>query len=202
MKILIIGDSFAADWSVKYNQYKGWPNFLAEKYDVTNLAQPGISEYKILKQLLSVQWIDNYDLYIVSHTSPYRVHTRKHPIHANDKLHTNADLMFNDIKYHSSNIKNVFNNSLRAALGYFKYHFDDEYYMDIFNLVKKEIDRKLYGRKVISIKTFDIVDFPCTFDLTEYYVKNKGLINHLTEPGNKEFYNLLEKQITSLTEKK
>jgi hypothetical protein len=198
MKILIIGDSFAADWSVKYNDYKGWPNLLSEKYDVTNLAQPGISEYKILKQLLSTEL--NYDVYIVSHTSPYRVHTRKHPIHNDDTLHGNADLMFGDIQYHSSQIKNLFNHSLKAALGYFTHHFDDEYYNDVFNLIKKEIDEKLRSQKVISIKTFDCIDFPCTFDLTQYYIQNKGLINHLTEQANKDFYDLIDKHIINITE--
>ena len=50
MKILICGDSFAADWTVKYPG-QGWPNMLAEIHEVTNLAQAGCSEYKILKQL-------------------------------------------------------------------------------------------------------------------------------------------------------
>jgi hypothetical protein len=35
MKILIIGDSFAADWSVKYNDYAGWPNLLAQTLVLT-----------------------------------------------------------------------------------------------------------------------------------------------------------------------
>ena len=59
MHLLIIGDSFAADWSVKYADKKGWPNFLAEKYSVTNLAQAGCSEYKIKKQLDSVNLFIN-----------------------------------------------------------------------------------------------------------------------------------------------
>jgi hypothetical protein len=58
-KLLICGDSFAADWTVKVKE-KGWVNLLAQDYKVTNLAQAGCSEYKILKQLQSVN-LDKFD---------------------------------------------------------------------------------------------------------------------------------------------
>ena len=97
-KILIAGDSFAADWTVKYkNQGKGWPNLLAEKHDVKNIAQAGCGEYKIYKQLINEN-LDDFDCIIVSHTSAYRVHTMYHPIHNNDSLHSNADFIYSDIK--------------------------------------------------------------------------------------------------------
>ena len=48
-KILIAGDSFAADWTVKYKG-EGWVNTLCKDYDVTNVAQAGVSEYKIYNQ--------------------------------------------------------------------------------------------------------------------------------------------------------
>jgi len=48
MKILICGDSFAADWTVKYPG-QGWPNMLAQQHEIVNLAQAGCSEYKIFK---------------------------------------------------------------------------------------------------------------------------------------------------------
>ena len=53
MKLLITGDSFASNWYPKYKE-KGWPNYLEEKFQVTNLAQAGCSEYKIYKQLRSI----------------------------------------------------------------------------------------------------------------------------------------------------
>ena len=123
LKILIIGDSFAADWSVKYNDYKGWPELLAEQYEVTNIAQAGVCEYKIYKQLLSVKNLNDYDWVIVSHTGSFRVNTLKHPIHSGDKLHKNADLIYTDIDYHSNKLKNIFNKSLKAAVLFYKYHF-------------------------------------------------------------------------------
>jgi hypothetical protein len=83
MKILVVGDSFAADWTVKYPCGKGWVNLLAEHHDVTNLAQAGCCEYRILKQLKENYIAGHFDAVIVSHTSPYRLYTRKNPIQNN-----------------------------------------------------------------------------------------------------------------------
>jgi hypothetical protein len=126
MKILVIGDSFAADWTVKYKGF-GWTNLLADQFDVTNLAQAGVSEYKIYKQILSIADLSVFDLIIVSHTSPYRVHTRLHPIHTGDLLHNNADLIYSDIEYHAHTLRGYFNRSLRFAVGFFVHHNDEEY---------------------------------------------------------------------------
>jgi hypothetical protein len=97
-KILIIGDSFSSDWSKKYKDYPGWPNLLAQDFDMTNLSQPGCSEFRILKQLKSVD-LNEYDFVIISHTSPSRIYTRQHPIHSGDPLHSESDLIFTDIEY-------------------------------------------------------------------------------------------------------
>ena len=48
-KILICGDSFAADWSKKY-EGKGWVNMIENDHVITNIAEAGVSEYKIYKQ--------------------------------------------------------------------------------------------------------------------------------------------------------
>ena len=48
----------------------GWSK-LAKQHDVTNVAQAGVSEYKILKQLHNAE-LKDYDAIIVSHTSPSR----------------------------------------------------------------------------------------------------------------------------------
>jgi len=200
MKILIIGDSFAADWSIKYNQYKGWPNLLAEKYDVTNLAQAGVSEYKIYKQLQSVKWLGEYNLTIVSHTSPYRVPCRTHPIHSSDALHYNADLMLNDITYHSKNIKNFFNKSLRAAKLFFKYHYDIDFYTTTHSLYRKAIEDRLKIIKFISINLFSDTIYPSTLDFYDIYKAYPGTINHLSKEGNEIVFNQLIKKIIASEE--
>ena len=117
MKILICGDSFACDWSVKYNDYAGWPNLLAEKFTVKNLAQAGCSEYKILKQIQS-QILTEYNLIIISHTSPYRIPVGQHPVHYKDVLHKDSDLLYSDIKYHSEE-----NNNLLSIVDFFENYF-------------------------------------------------------------------------------
>ena len=50
-KILVCGDSFATDHSVNDPVAIGWSSMLANLYDVTNCAQAGVSEYKIIEQI-------------------------------------------------------------------------------------------------------------------------------------------------------
>lgn len=191
MKILIIGDSFAADWSMKYNYYKGWPNLLAEKYNTTNLAQAGVSEYKIYKQLETILWLGEFKVVIVSHTSPYRVPTRSHPIHNDDILHGNADLMLNDITYHSSKLYNFFNKSLRSASSFFKYHYDVDFYETTYKLYRKAIEDRLSCTNFISLNMFPNSDYKSTIDLSSIVTTHSGKINHMSEKGNMLVYKIL-----------
>jgi lysophospholipase L1-like esterase len=195
MKILIAGDSFAADWTVKYPGQKGWPNLLAERFDVKNIAQAGVSEYRIYQQIMSVENLQEYDFCIISHTSPYRSVTRHHPVHALDSLHQHADLMLNDINYHLHTLKGRFNRSLRAAGEYIKYHYDIEFHETIYNLLKKEIDEKLLKNNTISIfdLLFKLTDHEQNLNLHELQKQYPGKINHFSTQGNQLiFQKLLE----------
>jgi hypothetical protein len=203
MKILIVGDSFAADWSVKYNQYLGWPELLSHDYDVTNLAQAGVSEYKILLQIESVADIKDYDIVIVSHTNIYRIHTRKHPIHRSDILHNNADIMLNDCTYHAKRPWNWFNRSLLSAIGFIKYHFDEEYYKKIYTFFRDSINQKLSD--VGSVITIDNFDHETTFveeknvlNFSSVWREYPGLINHCSPEGNELIYTQLKQKIEQL----
>jgi len=91
INILVVGDSFAAKWPFAK---LGWVDILSYRHNVTNLAMAGCGEYKILKQLQSVD-ITKFDLIIVSHTSPSRIHTPTHPIHV-EGFHKNCDLLANE----------------------------------------------------------------------------------------------------------
>jgi len=196
-KILILGDSFAADWSVKYKDYMGWPNLLKEKYEVTNLAQAGVGEYKIYKQLLDVNNIEYYDCVIISHTSPFRVHTRNHPIHKNDSLHSNADLIYGDIEYHYyTKWYNFFNKGLKAAFSYFKFHFDIDFYETTYWLYRNEIERKLSDTKTIVIDNFH--NNKGTLNFTDMYPEYSGKINHFSKEGNHIIFDLLVKEIQKI----
>jgi hypothetical protein len=206
MKILIAGDSFAADRTVKYPNKKGWPNLLSIKHQITNVAQAGVSEYKIYKQILSVKHcLQDYDIVIISHTSPYRAVTRSHPVHWNDPLHRNADLMLADIEYHSRSVSSLFNLSLQAARGYIKYHYDHEYQEVTFNLFKQEIEQILKNNTTIVISNFlnqDLNLFKKNFlDCSNLQQLHPGVMNHLSEQGNFMLYSAIENKINYCNEK-
>lgn len=186
-KILICGDSFAADWTIKYGNI-GWPNMLANEYKVTNLAQAGCSEYKIYQQLSSIS-LSQFDKIIVSHTSPYRIYVSEHPIHKSDTLHKDSDLIYSDIKEHAKDNKNLI-----PILNYFENYFDLEYSKFIHNLICKEIDNKLQNFPVLHITSFDwdgLYKFNKIINFYKLFQKNKGLINHYNLEGNKKVFETL-----------
>ena len=187
LRILIIGDSFAADWSVKYNEYKGWPNLIAEKFPTINLAQAGVSEYKIYQQLIGVNLM-NFDLVIVSHTSPLRVPTRRHPIHSGDSLHNAADLMFTDIEYHRSRLKNFFNTALRSAYNFFMHHYEVEYFETSYKLFREKINQIIGNKPVIVISNLPDMDDFITEKIVLKFQSDGGIINHMTKSGNYQIY--------------
>lgn len=198
-KILIIGDSFATDWSVKYNDYPGWPNLLSKQYNVTNLAQAGVSEYKIYRQLQSVADLDSYDLVIVSHTSPYRIYTRKNPVHSHDSLHANADLMLNDLSYHAKKIKNIFNSPLICALQFFKHHVDSDYLEIVYMLLREKINLILKNKRVIVISSMEhlskFIIETNALDFSKLGATSPGTINHMSAEANLQIYQSLVEKI-------
>lgn len=190
MKILLAGDSFAADWSVKYD-VQGWPNLLANEYDVTNVAQAGCSEYKILKQLKDQQDFRPYDAIIVSHTSPYRVHTAYHPVHCNDKLHANSDFIYNDVKSHN----------IHSMIEYYEKFFDLEYAKDVHRLLCKEIEYMTYPYPTIHITHFDWSElYPLRglIDFSKLHKKNRGDANHYNNAGNVAVFEELKQRLSKI----
>lgn len=185
MKLLVAGDSFAAEWPGS----NGWPKLLKKDYEVTNIAQAGVSEYKILKQLQNIT-LDDYDVFIVSHTSPSRVHTPTHPLPRTD-LHKNCDLIYSDIE----NRFDLFNPSLRAAKGYFQHHYDDHYYQTIYSLLRKEIYTLLTKRKYLSLSHVEIAKYfiweDNHLDFTDFWQANKGKENHYNEEGNQKICKII-----------
>ena len=185
--ILIAGDSFGCEWP----NGKGWPLKLAEHNAVNNVAQAGVGEYKILKQLHRVfdhnpNWTNNYSCVIVCHTSPSRVHTPKHPVHKQG-LHKDCDLIFSDI-----NSKfDWFNVSLRTAKNWFWYHYDDDYQKQTYSLIRQEINR-LITIPYLAVDNFSISNqFACEknrLDLTDIWPMYRGETNHYTEEGNQIVY--------------
>ena len=181
--ILLVGDSFAADWSVKYQGCRGWPNILADRYHVINLAQAGVSEYKIWRQIQQAHRYKS-DHVIISHTSPFRIPIERHPIHATDGLHSACDLMYEDIKSHAAH-------GLFGLVEYFEKWFDIDYAKFVHQLIidREIVDLKMLGQhSVVHLKHIDInittADQPC-LDFQKIFIQHKGLINHFTDAGNR-----------------
>ena len=189
-KILICGDSFAADWTIKYTELTGWPNLFDKTYEVTNLAQAGCCEYKIYLQLKSVD-INNYDIILVSHTSPYRIYVKEHPVHNNNILHKNSDLIYPDLKEHSKT-----NRELDSIIDFFEKYFDENYAKFTHNLICKEIDLMLqyYNGNVIHITNLywkDLYQFDNMINFEFLFKKHRGLMNHYTNEGNQIIFNTI-----------
>lgn len=184
MNILIIGDSFSVpshedSWSVK----------LSNIYNIVNLSQAGCTEYHILKQLESVN-IDDFNFVIVCHTSPYRIYVPKHPIHTQG-MHKNAGLLLNDVEYHSKRIRNLFNRSLHAARNFIKYHYSEQYQLDIYSLIKNKISNIITEHKRIEMTWWENDNF----GLKQLRSDHPGTINHMTAEANQILLNQILKKI-------
>lgn len=195
-KILICGDSFAADWTVKYSG-QGWPNLLANDYTVTNLAQAGCSEYKILQQLKSVS-LSKFDVIIVSHTSPYRLYVKEHPVHKNDKLHCNSDLIYTDLKEHAKSQRNI-----EPIIEYFEKYVDLDYQKFIHQLICREIKELLLSvtnqqLHLTSLEWDGLSKFPNMLNFKALFDNYRGLMNHHNDLGNQIIYEKVKKYIEKL----
>jgi len=165
MKIFVFGDSFAAD-------PLGWARQL--KGEISNFAENGIGEYKIYKAL---QTFLNFDKAVICHSSPWRVHTRIHPVHKNNPTRFNNDFMLNDVEYHSK-----INKDMKTVHEYLKNYYDPEYQEDIYNLL---VNKLMKLSNTIHITLHDPADTKqITHNFNHIYKQHPGDINHMSEDGN------------------
>ena len=166
MKLFLFGDSFAVNPT-------GWCNLLDT--DIENFAQNGVGEYKIFKQVMQNL---NFDRCIICHTSPWRVHTREHPIHKNNKDRSNNDFMLNDVEYHSKT-----NKEMKLVHKYLKNYYDADYQLNIYKLLLKEL---LSLKNTIHI-TFHELDDTREIKHNYHHIWKQypGNINHMSEEGNR-----------------
>jgi len=164
-------------------------DLLAKDFNITNLSEAGVGEYKIMKQITSVN-TSQFDITIVSHTSPSRIHTPNHPIHKTN-LHKNCDLIYTDIE----NRNDWFNENLKISKKFFEYHYDDQYQIDVYTLIRKEIKNCIKNR-YISISHIPLVaklSIENThIDFSDLWTHNRGQINHYNENGNKLIFEKLK----------
>lgn len=189
-KVLIAGDSFAADWTVKYPDQSGWPNLLANQYHVDNMAQAGCSEYRIYQQLVASN-LKDYDHVIVSHTSPYRIYTEYNPVRKDDLLHHHCDLLYSDVKNLTKDYKEY-----AGVSTYFEQFFSLEYAEFCYTLIREQIDKLLYKVNAIQIAHMPV---PGILDVnfSNEFKNNPGLVNHYSKVGNNNVYRILLDKLQS-----
>ena len=184
--LLIVGDSFSSE---SLSGLSGWPVLLQQDFNVTNLSKPGIGEYKILQQVKSVD-LEKYDLLLLSHTSPNRVHTLTNPLYPPNHLYSNSDIIFTDAE---SKINQ--HPIARDIVGYYKYIFDLDYYKFIHNSCCQEIDQLTKNTKVLHITHFDWTDlyqFNSMINFYNFWLDNRGDVAHYTKQANQTIYNQLQ----------
>jgi len=173
-RLLIAGDSFAAKVKI-YTQSAGWPELLAEQFDVTNLAQAGCSEYRIWQQLVSSD-LSKFDCVLVSHTSPYRVPIQHHPIHKSG-LHQNCDAIYQDVKSHN----------IHTLIDFFENYFDMNYAQDMHQLIGQAIDQNL--KSIPSIHVCHVeknlpYNYKNMLNFSDVWKTHPGTVNHYSANGN------------------
>ena len=188
MKVLIVGDSFSADWSKKYPDSAGWPTLLSQIFDVTNRSQAGCSEYRIYKQLTEINCKD-YDCIIISHTSPYRIYTDYHPNRRSDELHHHCDLLYSDVKELSK-----VNKEYTAVSEYFEKFFSLEHADYVYKLIRQDITCLTDNSRVINIAHME-TQVPVDINFSKEYRTNPGLINHYSDIGNQNVFSSLKQKI-------
>lgn len=191
-KILIAGDSFAAVWP---KSTIGWVNLLERHFDVENIAQAGVGEYKIYKQIKNTN-LKNFDIAIISHTSPSRIHVNHHPLHKSG-FHQNCDLIYNDICDRFS----FPGQPLYIAQKWFDYFYDDDYQLEIYTMLREKI-LSLVDIPYISLSHIDVLkNFnlePIHIDFSDLWKNHRGSDNHYDSIGNKIIFNKIIQEIGKL----
>lgn len=191
-KILIAGDSFS---SLQLAGKNGWPKLLTNYYDVTNISQPGIGEYKILQRLKS-QDLSKYDLVLISHTSENRLHCETNPLYSKNHLYHYSDIIFADAESKQSQLKIA-----KSIVDYFKEVFDPEYYRFIHHSCCQEIDNLTTGMPVIHMTNFEwnnLYPFRNLINFYDLWINNPGPEVHYSDHGNQVILKTLVDKINIL----
>lgn len=178
-KILILGDSFSC-YQKSIDDNIGWPELLKNDYEITNLAQAGVSEYKIYKQLESAN-LENFDNIIICHTSFFRIPIEEHPSYVNNKLHKNCDLIFKDVENKMRSDK-----KMKTAYNFFKDFFWDEYFIFSNKLIFEKIFENTKNN--IHITFFNNFYDNRVTNFSEIFLHHRGMVNHLDKFGNYKMY--------------
>jgi hypothetical protein len=180
MKIGIFGDSFAdCSWASHFQSGPGWPELLADQYNVTNHALAGTGLYYSYEQFCKHH--KNYDriIFVSSCVDRFSVYL------------PNADKIFHIVPgawNHSALIKNLNKNDLRilnAVENYVLYVLDPERELTFGKLMIDNICRM--RNDVIILPAFPIKD-------------NLTTPLHLISVMEEQYYNLSKINLNNLTD--
>jgi hypothetical protein len=189
MNILICGDSFSSRTG-----NRGWPELLEQDYNVTNISQAGCSEYRILKQVESVD-LSLFDAIIINHTSPFRVYIKEHPIHKDDTLHHSCDLIYKDVNEHRKH------NVMQIAKDYFENIFDIDHAKDMYKLILEKIDRLTATIPTIHcshLEWDDLYHFKNFIYFNDIWKNCCGQVNHYNSTGNEIVYSSIKDKLIKI----
>lgn len=144
--------------------------------NVTNLSQNGVGEYKIMLQSRMTD-LTQFETVIVCHTSPWRVHTRFHPIHHNNQQRNENDFLLSDVEYHSR-----YDEEMLYVKKYLEKYMDPRYQMDVYALIVNEL--KAIPNS-IHITFHDKQDTSIIENnYNSIWLENQGNTNHMNNEGN------------------
>lgn len=190
-RILIVGDSFSSE---QLSGEFGWPALLRKQYNIDNMSAPGIGEYKILQKLIA-SGIGKYDLVIVSHTSPNRLHCETNPLYPSSHVYHRSDIIFADAEYKSKQ-----NPIAKSLVDYFEHVFDVEYYKFIHSCCCREIDQLTKNVPTLHITHFDwtgLYEFAGMTNFYKLWLKNRGQYSHYNKVANE----IIFKELTLLIQR-
>lgn len=182
MTVLLVGDSFGADWTIKYPGKAGWPNLLAAEFFVDNQCQAGCSEFRIQQQLVQ-HLTDDVSHCVVVHTSPYRLPVEHNPLHKDDCLHHSCDFIYSDVA--ESNDPRV-----NCVKEYYEKYFFDEFFLYTHQLIVDDIVNILKEKSIPNLHiTFFDQAHNVDINYNKLFVKSPGSMNHLSPEANQQVFN-------------
>lgn len=185
-KVLIAGDSYASDWNEKWEWWKSLP------YDITNVAQAGSSQYRILKSLCVSL---DYDVIVIFHTSPYRLYTENNTLHTNSPTHKHSDYIIGDVIAKGGDIS-------KAMKSYVKYFYNEELVLYNHRKICEDIINITKHTTVIHASGFDyddIFEFDDMTSIRHIAETQHGGVCHMNTTGNKMVADIIETKIKNLT---
>jgi hypothetical protein len=191
-RILIAGDSFS---SIQLSGSHGWPALLQKNFCITNTSFPGIGEYKILQKLQAAE-LHNYDLILVSHTSPNRLYCTNNPLYPIDHMYSQSDIIFADAESRAAQVPLA-----ASIIDYYKYIFDTDYYKFIHTCCCEKINQLTQSVPALHITHFDwtgLYQFDNMINFHTFWLANRGNFVHYTEEANQIVYEQLRNRIQEM----